>query len=107
MLTNFFFIFFFLFFFFFFFFFQSYLFTMLSFVFWHQKRLAKQARAQETQAKNASLGKKVKEPPVSKGMKGRGEASFYKVTCKVCQLSILTFYHVCNFRCLDLLIILV
>ncbi|XP_062170901.1 DNA topoisomerase 6 subunit B [Alnus glutinosa] len=47
-----------------------------------EKRLAKQARAQETQAKNASLGKKVKEPPVSKGMKGRGEASFYKVTCK-------------------------
>lgn len=76
---------------------------MLSFVFWHQKRLAKQARVQEIQAKNASLGKKVKEPPVSKGMKGRGEASFYKVTCKVCQLSILTFYHVCNFHCLDLL----
>lgn len=48
-----------------------------------QKRLAKEARAQETQAKNATLGKKVKEPPVSKGMKGRGEASFYKVTCKV------------------------
>jgi hypothetical protein len=80
---------------------------MLSFVFWHQKRLSKQARAQEIQTKNASLGKKVKEPPVSKGMKGRAEASFYKVTCKVCQLSILTFYHVCNFHCLDLLIILV
>lgn len=47
-----------------------------------EKRLAKQARVQEIQAKNASLGKKVKEPPVSKGMKGRGEASFYKVTCK-------------------------
>ncbi|KAG7948009.1 hypothetical protein I3843_14G124200 [Carya illinoinensis] len=47
-----------------------------------EKRLAKEARAQETQAKNATLGKKVKEPPVSKGMKGRGEASFYKVTCK-------------------------
>ncbi|XP_059429469.1 DNA topoisomerase 6 subunit B isoform X2 [Corylus avellana] len=47
-----------------------------------EKRLSKQARAQEIQTKNASLGKKVKEPPVSKGMKGRAEASFYKVTCK-------------------------
>jgi hypothetical protein len=49
-----------------------------------QKRLAKEARAQELQAKNASLGKKVKDTPASKGIKGRGEASFYRVTCKVC-----------------------
>ncbi|KAK8515634.1 hypothetical protein V6N13_139394 [Hibiscus sabdariffa] len=47
-----------------------------------EKRLAKEARAQEIQAKNAALGKKVKEPAVSKGAKGRGEASFYRVTCK-------------------------
>lgn len=48
-----------------------------------QKRLAKEARAQELQAKNALLGKKVKDTPASKGIKGRGEASFYRVTCKV------------------------
>ncbi|XP_021642103.2 DNA topoisomerase 6 subunit B isoform X3 [Hevea brasiliensis] len=47
-----------------------------------EKRLAKEARAQEMQAKNAALGKKVKEQPAAKGMKGRGEASFYRVTCK-------------------------
>uniref|UniRef100_A0A2N9HG37 DNA topoisomerase 6 subunit B n=1 Tax=Fagus sylvatica TaxID=28930 RepID=A0A2N9HG37_FAGSY len=47
-----------------------------------EKRLAKEARAQEIQAKNALLGKKVKETPASKGMKGRGDASFYRVTCK-------------------------
>ncbi|KAL5564291.1 hypothetical protein UlMin_027455 [Ulmus minor] len=47
-----------------------------------EKRLAKEARAQEIYAKNASLGKKVKEHQPSKGMKGRGEASFYRVTCK-------------------------
>ena len=47
------------------------------------KRLAKEARAQEIQAKNAMLRKKVKEQPAAKGMKGRGEASFYRVTCKV------------------------
>ncbi|RVX13007.1 DNA topoisomerase 6 subunit B [Vitis vinifera] len=47
-----------------------------------EKRLAKEARTQELQAKNAALGKKVKEPQASKGMKGRGEASFYRVTCK-------------------------
>ncbi|XP_048228904.1 DNA topoisomerase 6 subunit B isoform X3 [Ricinus communis] len=47
-----------------------------------EKRLAKEARAQEIQAKNAALGRKVKEQPAAKGMKGRGEASFYKVTCK-------------------------
>lgn len=49
-----------------------------------QKRLAKEARAQEIQAKNIALGKKVKDVPTSKSMKGRGEASFYRVTCKVC-----------------------
>ncbi|XVF04637.1 hypothetical protein REPUB_Repub05bG0101700 [Reevesia pubescens] len=47
-----------------------------------EKRLAKEARAQEMQAKNASLGKKVKESGVSKSFKGRGEASFYRVTCR-------------------------
>ncbi|KAI5413549.1 DNA topoisomerase 6 subunit B, variant 2 [Lathyrus oleraceus] len=47
-----------------------------------EKRLAKEARAQELQAKHASLGKKVKDTPASKGIKGRGEASFYRVTCK-------------------------
>ncbi|XP_010544238.1 PREDICTED: DNA topoisomerase 6 subunit B isoform X1 [Tarenaya hassleriana] len=47
-----------------------------------EKRLAKEARAQEIQAKNAASGKKVKEPAVSKVLKGRGEASYYKVTCK-------------------------
>lgn len=48
-----------------------------------QRRLAKEARAQELQAKNAALGKKVKEPSATKAAKGRGEASFYRVTCKV------------------------
>ncbi|CAN1263593.1 DNA topoisomerase 6 subunit B [Linum perenne] len=47
-----------------------------------ERRLAKEARAQEIQAKNAALGKKVKEQSAAKGMKGRGEASFYRVTCK-------------------------
>ncbi|GAB2276977.1 DNA topoisomerase 6 subunit B [Dionaea muscipula] len=46
-----------------------------------ERRLAKEARDQETQAKNAALGKKIKEPSV-KAIKGRGEASFYRVTCK-------------------------
>ncbi|KAH1033593.1 hypothetical protein J1N35_045767 [Gossypium stocksii] len=47
-----------------------------------EKRLAKEARAQEIQAKNAALGKKIKEHAVSKSSKGRGEASFYRVTCR-------------------------
>ncbi|KAI3520447.1 hypothetical protein L1887_09877 [Cichorium endivia] len=47
-----------------------------------EKRLAKEARFQEIQAKNSALGKKVKEPTAGKAMKGRGEASFYRVTCK-------------------------
>uniref|UniRef100_A0A5B6YH47 DNA topoisomerase 6 subunit B n=2 Tax=Davidia involucrata TaxID=16924 RepID=A0A5B6YH47_DAVIN len=47
-----------------------------------EKRLAKEARYQEIQAKNAALGKKVKEQPPPKAVKGRGEASFYRVTCK-------------------------
>lgn len=46
-----------------------------------EKRLAKEARFQETQAKNAALGKKVKDAPSVRG-KGRGEAAFFKVTCK-------------------------
>ncbi|KAJ6821162.1 DNA topoisomerase 6 subunit B [Iris pallida] len=47
-----------------------------------EKRLAKEARAQEIQAKNASLGKKSKETASVKGVKGRGETSFFRVTCK-------------------------
>ncbi|KAK9941287.1 hypothetical protein M0R45_017898 [Rubus argutus] len=47
-----------------------------------EKRLAKEAQAQELQAKNASLGKKMKEPAAPKTMKGRGGAAFYRVTCK-------------------------
>ncbi|KAK3042302.1 hypothetical protein RJ639_001897 [Escallonia herrerae] len=47
-----------------------------------EKRLAKEARVQEIQAKNAALGKKVKEQVAIKAIKGRGEASFYRVTCK-------------------------
>ncbi|KAK7290950.1 hypothetical protein RIF29_05759 [Crotalaria pallida] len=47
-----------------------------------EKRLANEALAQEIQAKNATLGKKVKEVSASKDIKGRGEASFYRVTCK-------------------------
>ncbi|CAK9146779.1 unnamed protein product [Ilex paraguariensis] len=47
-----------------------------------EKRLAKEARNQEIQAKNAAHGKKAKEPLVVKAIKGRGEASFYRVTCK-------------------------
>uniref|UniRef100_A0A0E0LZ76 DNA topoisomerase 6 subunit B n=1 Tax=Oryza punctata TaxID=4537 RepID=A0A0E0LZ76_ORYPU len=46
-----------------------------------EKRLAKEARFQETQAKNAALGKKVKEAPAAR-VKGRGEAAFFRVTCK-------------------------
>jgi len=46
------------------------------------KRLAKEARASEIQAKNLASGKKNKEPGVSKVLKARGEASYYKVTCK-------------------------
>ncbi|CAI0412761.1 unnamed protein product [Linum tenue] len=47
-----------------------------------ERRLAKEARAQEIQARNAASGKKVKEQSAGKGMKGRGEGSFYRVTCK-------------------------
>ncbi|CAI9096366.1 OLC1v1032492C1 [Oldenlandia corymbosa var. corymbosa] len=47
-----------------------------------EKRLAKEARIQEIQAKNASMGKKSKEPLTTKAIKGRGEASYYRVTCK-------------------------
>lgn len=58
-----------------------------------QRRLAKEARAQEIQAKNAALGKKVKDTPASKGVKGRGEASFYRVTCKVRMVSAPSFFY--------------
>ncbi|KAL2487876.1 DNA topoisomerase 6 subunit B [Forsythia ovata] len=46
-----------------------------------EKRLAKEARHQEIQAKNASVGKKVKGPMATKPTKSR-EASYYRVTCK-------------------------
>lgn len=46
-----------------------------------EKRLAKEAREQEIQAKNAALGKKIKET-AAKAAKGRGEASFFRVICK-------------------------
>ncbi|WMV08019.1 hypothetical protein MTR67_001404 [Solanum verrucosum] len=46
-----------------------------------EKRLAKEARVLEIQAKNAALGKKVKDPAATKAVKGR-EASYYRVTCK-------------------------
>lgn len=46
-----------------------------------EKRLAKEARFLEIQAKNAALGKKVKDPAATKAAKGR-EASYYRVTCK-------------------------
>ncbi|PNX93639.1 DNA topoisomerase 6 subunit b-like protein [Trifolium pratense] len=48
----------------------------------YKKPLAKETLAQELQAKNASLGKQVKDTPASKGIKGLGEDSFYRVTCK-------------------------
>ncbi|XP_042481245.1 DNA topoisomerase 6 subunit B [Macadamia integrifolia] len=47
-----------------------------------EKRLAKEARDQEILGKSVALGKKVKEPSAQKSMKGRGEASFFRVTCK-------------------------
>ncbi|WOH08774.1 hypothetical protein DCAR_0728222 [Daucus carota subsp. sativus] len=47
-----------------------------------EKRLAKEARIQENQAKLAALGKKLKEPTSAKAIKGRAQASFYRVTCK-------------------------
>ncbi|KAH0880074.1 hypothetical protein HID58_067468 [Brassica napus] len=47
-----------------------------------EKRLVKEARASEIQAKNLASGKKNKEPGVSRVLKARGEASYYKVTCR-------------------------
>ncbi|KAL0459277.1 UNVERIFIED_CONTAM: DNA topoisomerase 6 subunit B [Sesamum latifolium] len=46
-----------------------------------EKRLAKEARLQEIQAKNAALGKKAKAPTTMRSIKSR-EASYYRVTCK-------------------------
>lgn len=48
-----------------------------------QKRLAREAREQERQAK---AGKKPKEGPRAGG-KGKGDATFYRVTVKVSSLS--------------------
>ncbi|XP_078438414.1 topoisomerase 6 subunit B isoform X2 [Wolffia australiana] len=47
-----------------------------------EKRLAKEVRAMEIEAKKAQLGKKLKETPQGKGAKGRGGASFFRVSCK-------------------------
>ncbi|KAJ3693410.1 hypothetical protein LUZ60_008890 [Juncus effusus] len=47
-----------------------------------EKRLAKEAKMQETKEKSAALGKKFKEPASAKGAKGRGETAFFRVTCK-------------------------
>ncbi|KAH9303068.1 hypothetical protein KI387_014651, partial [Taxus chinensis] len=47
-----------------------------------EKRLAKEAREQEKLSKSISLGKKLKEMPSAKGVKARGETSFFRVTCK-------------------------
>ncbi|CAH9082948.1 unnamed protein product [Cuscuta epithymum] len=46
-----------------------------------EKRLAKEARIQEVQAKSAASGKKIKEATAAKANKSR-EASYYRVTCK-------------------------
>ncbi|XP_015160338.1 DNA topoisomerase 6 subunit B-like isoform X1 [Solanum tuberosum] len=46
-----------------------------------EKRLAKEARVLEIQAKNVALGKKGKDPAATKAAKGM-EASYYRVTCK-------------------------
>lgn len=48
-----------------------------------QKRLAKEAKVQESQAKNLALGKKVKESATGNKTKSRGETAYFKVTCKV------------------------
>nr|ADE75679.1 unknown [Picea sitchensis] len=47
-----------------------------------EKRLAKEAREQERLAKSAALGKKPKEMSTTKSQKGRGETTFFRVTCK-------------------------
>lgn len=47
-----------------------------------QKRLAKEARDQEKQAKALAAGKKIKDSNAKTG-RGRGDTSFFKVTCKV------------------------
>lgn len=53
---------------------------------------------QEIQAKNVAVGKKLKEPPAIKSGKGRGEASFFKVTCKVAFKSNTMKKFCCNFK---------
>lgn len=47
-----------------------------------EKRLAKEAKEQEKQAKNLAAGKKIKDIITKKPSKSRGESSFFKVTCK-------------------------
>ncbi|XP_031261680.1 DNA topoisomerase 6 subunit B [Pistacia vera] len=47
-----------------------------------EKRLRKDFLKREREAMNASLGKKVQEPASTKAMKGRGETSIFRVTCK-------------------------
>lgn len=62
-----------------------------------QKRLAKEARFLETQAKNAALGKKTKTQATMKPVKNR-EASYYRVTCKV----LIDFTYFLTRPCLEL-----
>ncbi|KAH0657917.1 hypothetical protein KY289_026665 [Solanum tuberosum] len=52
-----------------------------------EKRLAKEARVLEIQAKNVALGKNVKDPAATKAAKGR-EALYYRVTCNVSSVSL-------------------
>uniref|UniRef100_M1BFG6 Type II DNA topoisomerase VI subunit B n=1 Tax=Solanum tuberosum TaxID=4113 RepID=M1BFG6_SOLTU len=52
-----------------------------------EKRLAKEARVLEIQAKNVALGKNVKDPAATKTAKGR-EALYYRVTCNVSSVSL-------------------
>ncbi|CAA6675079.1 unnamed protein product [Spirodela intermedia] len=47
-----------------------------------EKRLAKEARALEIEAKKPLLVKKMKDNLHGRGPKGRGDASFYRVVCK-------------------------
>ncbi|KAJ3698325.1 hypothetical protein LUZ61_002030 [Rhynchospora tenuis] len=47
-----------------------------------EKRLAKEAKVQETQVKNVALGKKVRESATVNKTKGRGETAYFKVICK-------------------------
>ncbi|GBG80562.1 hypothetical protein CBR_g31022 [Chara braunii] len=47
-----------------------------------ERRLAREIKEQERQAKLLAAGKKIKEAATPRGGKGRGDVSFYRVTCK-------------------------